>query len=302
LKTSDNHHWKAILYALLGFAGWTGGDTFMKLAAELGVPKYEIMSVGGLSGMVTIFAITFARGDLAKLHPRNLRHLALLAFTFSLNYGLFLIGLSHLPLANFYMIIFMTPMVVALLAILFLHEPLTWKKGVGIMAGFLGVLVALNPSHFHFNSDQGIGYGAAFVGMLICSLQMMVLRFLGNKETRECTAFYPRIGAILSGVAAMLFLGFAPMSARAVFYSVMTGAVGGCGWLAMAHAYRLAHAATVAPFHYSQIITGTLIGFFIWHDVPTWNLAVGAAIVIASGLYIAAHIHKAEKLLEKQIL
>ena len=63
----------------------------------------------------------------------------------------------------------------------------------------------------------------------------------------------------------------------------------------MAHAYKLAPAATVAPFMYSEIISGGLVGYFIWHDVPTPRLLTGAAIVIASGIYIVTHAHRAEK-------
>jgi drug/metabolite transporter (DMT)-like permease len=64
----------------------------------------------------------------------------------------------------------------------------------------------------------------------------------------------------------------------------------------MAQAYKLAPAATVAPFHYSQIITGGLIGYFIWHDVPSLHLLIGAIIIIASGLYIATHARRAGQL------
>jgi drug/metabolite transporter (DMT)-like permease len=59
------------------------------------------------------------------------------------------------------------------------------------------------------------------------------------------------------------------------------------------YALRLTTAATVMQFHYSQIIAGALIGYLIWHDVPSWMTIGGAAVIIASGLFIAAHTHKA---------
>jgi drug/metabolite transporter (DMT)-like permease len=74
-----------------------------------------------------------------------------------------------------------------------------------------------------------------------------------------------------------------------------TGFTGGIAWLLMTAAYKHAPAATISPFHYSQIITGALLGYLIWHDVPTLHLMLGGTVIIGSGLYIAAHARKAGK-------
>jgi drug/metabolite transporter (DMT)-like permease len=61
-----------------------------------------------------------------------------------------------------------------------------------------------------------------------------------------------------------------------------------CNFTAM----RLTTAATVSQFHYTQIVAGALLGFLIWHEVPALHTVLGAGIIIASGLYIAAQGHR----------
>ena len=57
-------------------------------------------------------------------------------------------------------------------------------------------------------------------------------------------------------------------------------------------ALRLTTAATVSQFHYTQIVAGALLGFLIWQEVPAVHIVLGTAIIIGSGLYIAARGHK----------
>ncbi len=289
-------HLRAIGLALTGFALWVGGDMFMKLAGETGAPKYEIMMIGGFGGMAVIFCITALRRQIGALRPKKHRALAALALMFFLNYMIWLKVLAHLPLANFYTVIFLAPTVAAIFAAVFMKEPLSLAKILAIIAGFIGVVIAVNPVALLHDREDWVSYGMAFLGMLSIVTQMLMMRFIGNHESRESTAFYPRIGAVIGGLILALIGGFEPIGAKTVVYSLATGAVGGMGWMCMAQAYKLAPAATVAPFHYSQIITGALLGYLIWHDIPSAHLLTGAAIIISSGLYIVTHARKTDQL------
>ena len=98
---------RAVAYALLGFTCWVIGDTFMKLAAEKSVPAYQIMLVGGIGGLASIFGLSAVRGNLKALRPNKYLGLLALAVMFMLNYFLWVRALSHLPLASFYTILFL---------------------------------------------------------------------------------------------------------------------------------------------------------------------------------------------------
>lgn len=293
---SPVHHLRAICYALAGFSFWVGGDTFMKLAVDNGVPKYEVMSIGGFGGLISLFLITSLRGELRTLQVRKYRALLFLGLLFFMNYIVWVTALGHLPLANFYTVVFLAPTVGSIVAAVFLNEKLNLPKIIAIVAGFIGVVIAVNPTDIMKDPNDWVSYGFAFCGMLIIVAQMMTMRVVGDSISREAIAFYPRIAAIIGGAGLALIHGFAMPSPLGFVYCILTGCVGSIGWMFMAQAYKIAPAATVAPFHYSQIITGGLVGYLIWHDVPSLHLLAGAAIIIASGLYIASHARKAGQL------
>lgn len=268
----------------------------MKMAVEIGVPKYEVMSIGGLGGLASLFILTAMRGEMRALRVTYYRPLLFLGLLFFINYIVWVTALAHMPLANFYTVVFLAPTVGAIAAALFLKEKLNLQKILAIVAGFIGVVIAVNPSQILEDKSDWISYGVSFIGMLIIVCQMMTMRIVGDKISREAIAFYPRIAAVIGGAALALMHGFVMPSALGLTYCLFTGFVGSMGWMFMAHAYKLAPAATVAPFHYSQIITGGLVGYFIWHDVPSLHLLVGAAIIIMSGLYVATHARRAGQL------
>ena len=68
--------------------------------------------------------------------------------------------------------------------------------------------------------------------------------------------------------------------------AVGLGILGGVAQLAFTRAFRLAPAAVISPFDYTGLLYAAVIGYAVWGDVPTLPFLIGAAIVIASGLYI----------------
>jgi drug/metabolite transporter (DMT)-like permease len=73
--------------------------------------------------------------------------------------------------------------------------------------------------------------------------------------------------------------------------------LGSFGWVVMSKAYKNAPAAAVAPFHYSQMLMGALLGFLIWGDVPNRYLIGGACIIIASGIYLVRHERRVSRMM-----
>jgi drug/metabolite transporter (DMT)-like permease len=183
-------------------------------------------------------------------------------------------------------------MAVAILAAIFLRERLTASHALAIAAGFGGVVVAVNPAGLFNNPGLWVVYGATFMFMLTNALQMLTTRIIGPGESSLNIAFYPRAIAVISALFAGTVMGFASVPFRGFAFSLVSGICSALGWACMARAYAHAPAATIAPFHYSQLIIGALFGYLIWGDVPAANMLVGGAIIIGSGLYIAAQARK----------
>ena len=67
---------------------------------------------------------------------------------------------------------------------------------------------------------------------------------------------------------------------------IVIGLLGGCAQMALTQAYRLAAVSLIAPFEYSALLVAAIFGFAIWGQIPDQFVWMGAAIVVASGLYI----------------
>jgi drug/metabolite transporter (DMT)-like permease len=285
---------RAIGLAVAGFTSWVFGDTLMKLAAEAELPPYEIVAFLCLFSAVMMMAKGAAQGSVMALWPRHPgRQLAraMLALGCSLTNA---IALAHLPLTLFYTAVFTAPIFISLLAAVLLRERLTAAQIIAIIAGFAGVVVAIDPLD-NLTKGDWTGYGAVLVGVLCFSASAVWLRVMTQSETSDSIVFfYGLVGALLcGGMAAWHAAPVTPSMLLLLFAMAVFSLVGQlCNFTTL----RLITAATVSQFHYTQIVTGALLGFLIWHDVPALHTVIGAGIIIGAGLYIAARGHKDESI------
>jgi drug/metabolite transporter (DMT)-like permease len=279
-------HLRAIGFAVAGFTAWVFGDTLMKLAGEADLPPYETVAFLCLFGIVLMAIKGAAQGSVMALWPRQPRRQLpriVLALGCSMSNA---VALKHLPLTLFYATVFTAPMVIALMAVVFLRERLTPAKIVAIIAGFAGVVVAIDPLDSLTQGDW-TGYAAALFSVLCFSGSTVWLRLITQSETSDSIAFFTSVvGAVLCGaLMAWHAVRVGPFMLLILFAMAVFTLIGNlCNFSAL----RLTTAATVSQFHYTQIVAGALLGFLIWHDVPALHTLLGAAIIIGSGLYIAA--------------
>lgn len=294
---THKNYTRAALFALVSFSGWTLSDALLKLMREENIPPGQILLISGLSGMSVIFLFSALRGNIRRLQPYRWRGLIALGMCQWIAFVCWINALPHLPLTNMYTVAFLTPMVVATLAAVVLKEHLGWKRGLAIAMGFIGVVIAMNPVGMMRHEGAWIPYLTVFGSMAGTATQMLMLRAVGHKESSECMSFYPRLAVTLAGVFYCAATGFVAMKPWAFLALCASGALGSLGWVLLAKAYKSAPAAAVAPFHYSQMITGALLGYFIWGDVPNAYLLCGAAVIIASGVYLVRHERRTSRIM-----
>lgn len=287
--TAAQNYSRAALYALLAYAVWTLSDAALKFVKTQSVPQGEIFIISGLTGMLVLFLISAARGRVAVLQPKHLGWLAAIGLAQWFAFVCWLAALPDLPLTTCYVVVFMTPMTVAVLARLILKEALGWRRATAIAAGFAGVVVAVNPTHLIANSGAWSAYLALGGSVGGTAVQMLLLRSVSKKLPSESTAFYPRLVMVIFGLVSCSATGFAAMPPFVFFGVMLSGMLGAFGWTLIAKAYQHAPAAAVAPFHYSQMLTGAVLGYLIWKDMPDIWLLCGAAIIIAAGVYLVRH-------------
>jgi drug/metabolite transporter (DMT)-like permease len=297
MPIQQKNYARAASFALSAFTGWTLSDALLKLVRTSGIPAGQLLLISGLSGMAVVFTLCVLRGNVKRLQPHNWRDLFFIGICQAFAWLTWAYALPSLPLVSMYTVAFMTPMTVAVLAAVLLKEHLGWKRATAIAAGFCGVIIAVNPMNLFTGTTPLVPYLLVFGSMVGTASQMLLLRALGKHESSEAMSFYPRLVLVATGMVYCASSGFAAMSGWEFLAICASGALGATGWALISKAYKNAPAAAVAPFHYSQMITGSLLGYFIWGDLPNTYLVAGAMVIIASGVYLVRHERRASRLM-----
>jgi len=213
----------------------------------------------------------------AKPKLQVLRSLLLLGSTF-FNFMAF----RYLQLDEALAILFSTPFMVAILAGPMLGEWVGWRRWMAIGAGFAGVLVVVRPGL------GGMSWAALLSGgSAVCyAFYSIITRMLARHDSSQTTLFYSNMLGAAIMLPVLPFVWIPPRSILDGVLMVVMGGFGAFGHYLLIVAHRHAPASVLSPFIYIQLIWATTFGYLIFANVPNrWTLA-GAAIVIASGLYL----------------
>lgn len=192
------------------------------------------------------------------------------------------LALKYLRLDQTITVVFLAPLVVALLAGPLLGEWVGWRRLVAILIGFGGILIAVRPGVGGI--PPGIVY--SFAGMLAYALFMLQTRHLAAYDPPLVTLFYSMFVGTLLGAPLAYFDWVWPADMTTWMMLLSLGILGGIGHYLFILAYGLAPASAIAPFLYAQFLTMAGLGYAVFGDVPdVWTL-VGAAIITASGIYL----------------
>lgn len=185
-----------------------------------------------------------------------------------------------LPLADVITYWLAAPIYVAALSPIFLGEKVGWRRWTAICVGFVGVIVALEPSAAAFTAPALI----SIVGSFCFALMILISRAL--RSTPDTTfAFWQLLGGAAFGLATVPF-GWVTPSAIDFGLLALLGVVSMIGHMCINRSLKLADAATVTPYQYTLLFWGVIFGWMFFGDVPRPAMALGAAIIVASGLFI----------------
>jgi drug/metabolite transporter (DMT)-like permease len=264
-------------------------DTCVKLVGQAGLPVFEMVAFLGLFMAIFLAAYGGLRGQARVLLPHRLDRQLLRACLDMTNNVCVVVALRHLSLTLFYILVFTAPMTIALLSAIFLREGLPWRRAVAIAAGFAGVVVAVHPWG---NAREGdlVGYLACLVCVACFSVNMVWSRVLTRTETPESLAFFSGLVTAVIGFALMAVHrepGAAALTGRLMAELFAMGLFCALGTLCFYIAVKHTSAANVSQYHYTQLITGTLVSYWIWGTRPGMWVLMGGALIFGSGIYIA---------------
>jgi drug/metabolite transporter (DMT)-like permease len=186
-----------------------------------------------------------------------------------------------LPLATVIAIGFGAPLFMTALSVPVLRERVGAHRWAAIVIGFAGVLVITQPG------PDGLEWPAllALTSSMLFAAHLVTARWLARTETDAALMFWQNLGVFLaSGVAAPFV--WTPIGSSDFAVIATMGALLLIGQFCTVRAFRSAPVGAVAPFQYGELIWAAMIGYVFWSEVPPSNVWFGAAIVVASGLYV----------------
>ena len=206
-------------------------------------------------------------------------------------------ALSYLPLHDAIAIGYASPLIAVILAALLLKETVRAYRCTAVGIGFLGVLIMLSPylkvDTFAGDLNAGPTLGAmlALAGAFCSAGAMIQVRRLTETEKTGAIVFYFFIMA--SGLSlCTLALGWRMPDAMDLALFILIGILGGVGQILVTQSYRYADTSVIAPFEYTTMIWALLFGWFLFGDLPTVTMLIGATIVAATGLFIVWREHR----------
>lgn len=222
-------------------------------------------------GLVTLVRTT-------QLRWQVLRSVVLLTSTL-----LFFNGVKHLELAKAASISFTSPFMVALIAWPMLGERITVGRFAAIAAAFTGVLIVIRPGSdvFHWASLLIVGSSACY------ALYQVVTRRVAGHDLPETSAVYSALVGTLVMTMLMPFVWTSIHSWADAALLFSLGILGGLGHYFVARAMTCGQANVIAPFGYWQMVGSVIVGFLISGLLPDLSTWIGAAVIIAAGVYIA---------------
>lgn len=202
--------------------------------------------------------------------------------------GMGFAGLGYLPLPEVTAISYASPLMVVILAAMFLGEEVRIFRISAVALGLVGVLVVLSP---RLSIGVGTGSREAFGAMVVlgsamfAALAQVFVRKLVVIESTSAIVFYFSLTATVLSLVTIPFGWVLPLPSE-VFLLVGCGILGGVGQILLTASYRDADASLVAPFDYASMIFSLAIGFFVFGEVPTQVMLSGAALVMIAGILI----------------
>lgn len=276
---------RGLLLVALGFGVISCADAAVKwILPQIGPAGAMIWR--GLLGASLVALLARGRGlwpaNRGLLAARSLLHCAVSA-------AWYLAWMLGVGLADSYAVAAACPLLMTLLAIPMLGERVGWRRWSSTMVGFAGVLFMLQPGGELWRWETGMLL-AATCGMAVTRIWT---RTLARSDTPAAIAFWLMAAHVPAGLLVLAIPGMGPPAGGGglvpgwdgLLVLLVFGICNATAHMLFARAYALAPVNAIAPFEYSPLLWGVVLGFLIWREVPAWTTLAGAAVVIAAGLY-----------------
>lgn len=257
-----------------------GMDAIVKYMAQ-SLPVLEIIWAR-YTGHFVIILLVFAPQLSKVLKTSNIkvqlaRSVALFCTTI-----LFFQALVYIEQGQATAIFQIAPMIMSVLAVLFLKERLGPRRIISLIFGFVGAMVIIQPQGEQFTLASSLPLAAA----ACYAVYSILTRYLGAAESAYTTLIYTAgFGAIVSSII-LPFVWVPPETAFEVFLLLLIPMIGGIGHFTLIQALQMTEASDLAPMNYLSLVFAMMWGALIFAEVPSPSTVAGGCLIVASGLYL----------------
>ena len=285
--TGQRAHLRSVYAMLLAIAMFSLMDTVMKLLAAH-YPAMQIAALRGLTSLPLVLAYVGWRGGFGSVFKvrwplhilRGVLGIAMLS--------LFAFALKKLSLAEAYTIFFIAPALITALSVVFLKEVVDAARWSAIGVGLVGVIIVLRPTGAGMLTLGGL----AVLGAAACyAVSAIAVRILGRTDSGDNMILWLML-MMSVGASALAAPGWLAIRASDVMLLLAMAVTGFIGQIAITEAFNKGEASKIAPLEYTALAWGVLLDWLLWQSLPDRYTLIGAAIIIASGVYLIRSEHQ----------
>ena len=270
----------ALLMAV-SMAGFSCSDALSKSVIAT-MNAGEIIFIRGLFTTLFVYLLARRMGALRRWKVILQPMIALRIACEALAAITYITALGMMPIANASAIQQAVPLAVTLGAMIFLKEPVGWRRWSAIVVGFVGVLIIIRPGPDGFNTAALL----VITCMFATAARDLATRCIDKEVPSLMVTLCTAVSISIFGALSIAPLGgWQPVEGTALLQILLASVLVLIGYQAVILAMRTGEFSFIAPFRYLSLIWSAMLGLIAFGEVPDGWAVIGAVIVIASGIY-----------------
>ena len=275
-----NNNQFAIFLIIISIIFGTLMGTFIKLAQE----ELNVFTTGFLRFFFGFLIITPYILK-TKFKVFNTKNLKIHILRSALNLPAMLLGfaaLAMLPLEKMTAIHFIVPIIVTILAVIFLKEKIYLYRSIALVMGFLGMLIILRPGII----DISIGIYMALISSLIWSVVIILTKKVSKDDSAITILSHQYVYMSLFSFPLVIYFWDQP-SLKTIIFILCAAMSGTILHIALNHAYKLVDVTMTQPYSFLGLVVSSIIGYFVFSDKPDFYTWLGASVIFCGVLLIS---------------
>ena len=194
--------------------------------------------------------------------------------------GFFILAFKYLSLASAHSIGAITPLIVILMAYIFLKEKIDRKTWIAVFFGFIGVIIILRPGIGILDTKIFI----PLIGAIFLSLYQITTRLASYVDENETSLFFTAIiGIIIMSI--LVNFNWINFSTQSYFIFLGIGFFYSLGYYCQVIALEKSPASKIQPFYYTTFFWAVILGYIFYNNIPDKYTIIGAIVIVLSGIY-----------------